>query len=122
MATQTPEKLDARVSAVDLTAKEYFLAVIDSSGEYDLAGIGEDAVGTIQEGKAAGLSSTVAQGGVVKCVAGVAIAAGDKIASDAVGKAKVVASTQHVVGIAMSAAAADLGVFELSLGREGILV
>ncbi len=122
MATQTPKDLDARVSAVDLTGKEYFLAIIDSSGEYDLAGLGENAVGTIQEGKAAGLSSTVALGGVVKCVAGTAIAAGDKVASDAAGKAKVVATTEHVVGVAMTAAAADLGVFELRLEQHGILV
>ena len=122
MATQQPQGFDARVSAVDLTGKEYYLAVIDSSGEYDLAGLGEPAVGTIQEGKAIGLSSTVALRGIVKCVAGTAIAAGDKVASDAAGKAKVVASGQHTIGVAFSAAAADLGVFELKLDQQGILV
>jgi hypothetical protein len=122
MATMTPQDLDARVSAVDLTGKEYFLAIIDSSGEYDLAGLGENAVGTIQEGKALGLSSTVALDGVVKCVAGTAIVAGEKIASDAVGKAKVVATTEHIVGVAMTAASADLVVFELRLEQHGILV
>ncbi len=122
MATQQPQNLDARISAADLTGKEYYLAVVDSSGEYDLAGLGENAVGTIQEGKAAGLSSTVALGGVVKCVAGTAIAAGDKVASDAAGKAKVVATTEHVVGVAMTAAGADLVVFELALDAQGILV
>ena len=121
MATQQPKNLDARVSAVDLTGKEYYLAIVDPSGEYDLGGLGDPAVGTIQEGKAAGLSSTVALGGVVKCVAGTAIVAGDKVASDAAGKAKVVASGEHTVGIAMTAAGADLVVFELALEQMGIL-
>jgi hypothetical protein len=121
MATQAPLDFDARVGAVDLTGKEYFIAVIDSAGKYDLAGLGENAAGIIHEGKAAGLSSTVARGGTSKCVAGVAIAAGDKIASDAAGKAKVVAVTEHVIGTALTAAAADLGIFEIQLAPAGIL-
>lgn len=121
MATQHPGMLLARESAVDLTGKEYFFAVVDSAGKFDIAGLGAQAIGSIQEGKAAGLHSTVMTSGVAKIVAGGAVAAGASVSSTALGKAKVVAITENICGIALTGAAADGEIIEVHLAVAGIL-
>lgn len=121
MATQEPGQVIAREGAVDLTGKEYFLVIIDANGLFDLAGLGEQAQGSIQEGKVAGLHSTAMISGISKVVAGVAITAGDAVASDAAGKLKVVAATENIVGYAMESAAADLEIIPVRLAVAGIL-
>ena len=121
MATQEPGQFIARNSGVNLTGKEYFWAKVNSSGDFVLAGLGDQALGTIQEGKVVGLHSTIMTSGVAKITAGVAIAAGDAVASDANGKAKVVAVGENVCGIAMEAAAADGVIFAVRLAVAGVL-
>lgn len=121
MAYQKPGLTESFDSAADLTGKEYFLAVVDSSAQADLAGAGENAVGTIQEGKVAGKHSTLMLSGITKVVAGAAVAAGAKVMSNAAGKGITATSTNHVVGVALTAAGAEDEVFAMHIGREGIL-
>jgi hypothetical protein len=121
MATQEPGQVIAREGAVDLTGKEYFLVKFDATGKLALCGLGEQAQGAIQEGKAAGLHSTAMISGISKVVAGVAITAGDAVASDAAGKLKVVAATENIVGYTTKSAAADGVIIPVRLAVAGIL-
>lgn len=93
---------DSAVGAADLSAKVYYLGTINSSGQLAVCGNQGIVAGVITEGKAAGLYSTFSRGPKIKCIAGGTIAAGERVESDANGKA--VAGTTAVFGVARTSA------------------
>jgi hypothetical protein len=117
---QVGSMMDCKPSGADLTGQEFHFATVDGNGALVLPALGGDAYGVIQEGKPVGQHSTVATGNQLKVVAAVAINEGDKITTAADGRARVVAAGQHVLGRALSAAAAG-ELVEFNFERQGIL-
>ena len=92
----------AAPAAVDLTGKLNYFGVINSDGEIDLAADGALVVGTITEEAALGGDATLSTGFILKVVAGAAITAGAKVASDGAGMAKTAATGNFIVGVALN--------------------
>src|SRR5690242_8920194 len=97
---KTGSQMDCKESAADLTGKEFFLAkyVTGTPAKLNLAGLGEKVAGTITEGKAQGLHTSIATGNQLKAIAGATIAVGDRLASDANGKVRVAGTGHYVFG------------------------
>lgn len=107
MAYQKPGICDSfETVSASLVDKEYLFAKLDTAGKVLLAGAGELAIGTVQEGKAVGQHSTIMITGITKIVAGAAFNAGVKLAADAAGKARLATTGQQVVAISLQAAGA----------------
>jgi len=102
------------VSGADLSANVGFGVKISSATW--VLGTDNAAQGVLVNGGAAsGDECTVARGYVPHCVAGAAIAAGDRISCAADGKWETAVSTDIPHGIALSAATADLDSFEADI-------
>lgn len=107
-------------AGADLSAKQYFFVAVAADGQVDPAGNGANADGVLQnDPDAAGKMADVAIAGISKVVAGAAITRGDKVASDAAGKAKTAVSTNRVLGLALAAAGADGDVIPVLLKLAG---
>jgi len=105
-------------AAADLSAKQYFLGAIDSSGQFALAGAGAQVDGVNQdEPDAAGKIMAMAISGVSKVSAGGTIAAGELVASDSAGEAVAAATGDNIAGVAM-AAAVDGDIFPVLLKTQ----
>lgn len=114
--------LGTEVAAADLSTKQHFAVKIVSGG-INLAGAGEAAIGILQNDPTSGQSAEVMVSGVSYAVAGGTVAKGDLIAADSAGKLVVATKAtvntsdaggaadpvvgSHVLGIALSAAAAN---------------
>ena len=94
----------ARNAGADLSSNLYYAAHIDTDGDVVLAGAGEHCIGAIIEGAVADNPVTVQFGGVAKMIAGAAVAAGARVASDANGKVVAATSGDFVIGTALEAA------------------
>lgn len=94
------------VAAADLSAKVHYLVKISAADAVNLAGVGDTAVGVLGNDPTAGQPAEVLVGIILPVVAGEAIAAGASIAPDATGRARTAVTDDHIVGIAVSAAAA----------------
>lgn len=94
------------LAAADLSSKRHYLVKVSAANAVNLAGAGETAIGVLDNAPESGEVCKVLVGVVCPVVAGEAIAAGDDIAPDATGRARVALSTDHVVGIALEAAGA----------------
>ena len=107
----------------DLSAGQFHFVLLASDGQVDLvASAGGDADGVLyNDPAAAGRAATVAISGIVKVVAGAAVAVGDKVQSDASGRAITAASGDHVLGKAVSAAGAAGDVISVLLINHHIL-
>lgn len=116
---QVGSMTDAKPSTVDLTGKEYHFAKRVAGG-FALCGNKEKPAGVISEGKAVGLHTSVNTGNQLKVVASAAIAVGDKVGSDANGKAVVAAATWYAFGEAISAADAN-ELVTINVTNEGIV-
>lgn len=111
------------LAAGDLSSAQYRFGVL-SSGNVAQSGVGasNDPIGVIQNAPdAAGKATTVRVLGESLCVAGAAITVGAKVTSDANGKAVTATTGDHVAGIAMTGASADLVVFKVFLKSSHIL-
>lgn len=98
------------------------LALALNEGKLELPAAGANVLGlslfTNDDAKA-GDSLTVQVKDIGKWIAGGAVAAGDELAVDAVGKAVKAAENQFIVGIALSAAAAAGTVISVQLTKSG---
>ena len=106
MATENNLTSISLAAAADLSAAQYKIVQINSSGQAALANATSLTVGVLQnKPTAAGRIATVAVHGVCKCVAGGSITAGARLTSDANGNA-VAASTagDAVIGVALDSA------------------
>lgn len=91
-------------AGADLSAKQYFIVKVDSSGDAVLAGDGEAAIGILQNKPTSGDAATVAVSGVSKCEAGASITAGALVSSDASGNVVTAATGDIVLGKALASA------------------
>ena len=120
------EENQARFSlpaAADLSAKQYYAVVVDTSGNAAVAGTGDRACGILQNAPAhAGRAASIAYGGVTKAVCGGAITIGDPVAVDSTGK--IVAETTGdawTVGIALETGASGT-IISMLLQPSGLMV
>lgn len=107
MATENTISAISLPAAADLSAAQYKIVTVNSSGQAALANATSTVVGVLQnKPSAAGRVATIADRGVSKVVAGAAITAGARVTSDASGNA-VAASIagDAVLGIALTGAA-----------------
>jgi hypothetical protein len=89
-------------TATDLSAKAHYLVKLSADMTVELAGNGESAVGVLQNKPASGKTADVKTAGRTPVYVGSAVTFGQKLASDANGKAVPAATGDHVVGIALS--------------------
>lgn len=135
MAWEIPVHDISLPAGVDLSASQYYIVGVNSSGQVVLAGAGAMAIGVLQNKPKLGESAQVRTLGESKVVAGAAINPGQLVAADATGKAKVAvaASTNtsdagvaqdplvgsHVLGLALTAAAAANEIITVALLHLG---
>lgn len=114
MATQNPNDSLTLEAAADLSTKQFYLAKLDANGKAVLAAAGTDKIiGAIEEPAKLASAAKVNTGGVIKVVAGGAVAIGDDVTSDANGKAiTTVTVGNRTIGIALAAAVLN-DVFEV---------
>jgi len=120
------EENQARFSlpaAADLSAKQYYAVIVDSSGNAAVAGAGERACGVLQNAPAAaGRAAAIAYGGVTKVVCGGAVTIGNPVAVDSAGK--IVAETTGdawTVGIALETGTSGK-IISMLLQPSGLMV
>jgi hypothetical protein len=89
-------------TATDLSAKTGYFAKMSADMTVALCGDGGKAVGVIQNDPVSGSAAVVRMMGRTSVVVGEAIDFGDKIASDADGKAATAATGDHVLGLALT--------------------
>ena len=91
-------------ASADLSAKQFFFAIIDGEGTVGLAGNGAAADGVIVNKPISGQSVSLAiPGDTVKVSAGAAVAAGANVASDANGQGVTAATTEYILGKCINA-------------------
>ena len=107
MATENSLLSISLPAAADLSAAQYKIVHINSSGQAALSNATSLGVGVLQnKPTAAGRIATVAHAGITKCVAGAAITAGVRVTSDANGNAIAAATAgDAVIGFAVTGAA-----------------
>ena len=91
-------------AGADLSAGQYLFVEIATDGQIDLVGsAGGSAIGVLYDKpSAAGRAARVVIGGVAKVEAGGTVTAADKVQSTAAGKAITAASSDHVLGRALT--------------------
>ncbi len=122
-ATDKNVKLATFEASADLSAHQYKAVKINSSGQLELAGAGEAAIGILYtKPSAAGQAASVAVSGeVYMLVGGTALATGARVASLAGGVAGVSTTTgHHALGICTRGAASG-GVAVVCLGFPAII-
>jgi hypothetical protein len=107
-------------AAADLSAKQYFLVKVDSTGKAALCGDGENAVGVLQNDPEAGQAATIATGGIAKVECGGVITTGGNVACNADGEAVAAASGDYIVGVALETGA-DGRIISINLDKNGKL-
>ena len=98
---------DTIPASADLSANQFLFHVIDASGELALAGDGTLAFVLQNEPDAAGVEGAVRILGITEYIAGAAVTAGDKIATNAAGKGIKAVATKQILGIALGDLALD---------------
>lgn len=110
-------------AAVDLDLKTGFFGVITATG-VNLAGNGVVADGVIVNVERAGAGFTIGlmttSGRLVPVVVNAAVTAGDKLGSDAGGKANTASSTDNIMGVAIDAGGADDDLVTCLFGFKGV--
>lgn len=76
-------------AAADLSAKQFYAVKLDTNGKIALAGVGDFAIGILQDAPASGKFGLVRVQGVSKFLAGTTITTADLIKSDSAAKAGV---------------------------------
>ncbi len=91
-------------ASADLSAKQFFFAIIDGAGTAGLAGDGVAADGVIQNKPTSGQALSLAiPGDTSKVSAGAAVAAGANVASDTNGQGVTAASGDYIQGKCLTA-------------------
>jgi hypothetical protein len=109
------------VSGADYSASQYLFVTVASDGEIDPVGTaGLPALGVLYNApQAKGIAAEVAIAGVAKVKAGAAFNAGVLIMSSAAGKAVTATSGNRILGMAVTAAAADGDIVSILLQPFG---
>ena len=106
MAYEIPGYSFTLPAGEDWANKQFRFGVLDNTGAVDVATDGAWVVGVVQNTPSVARAATVMNTGVSMVEAGEAIAIGDAIASDSLGRAKTSATGDVIVGRALEAAAA----------------
>ena len=115
-----PEMFEiAQAAGADLSAKTYFCATLDTSGNIVLAGDGVPVLGVIREGNTSGKPVTVLTGGVAKVSAGASFNAGVMVASDANGQVVLATTGEYSIGMALEASGGINEIVSVRLGPYG---
>lgn len=104
------------VAAADLSAKQYMFVKLDSAGKAAAITANTDrAIGVLQNAPTAGQEAQVLVVGGTKLVAGEAITEGAVLSTTSAGKADSItvgtATTQYILGTALTEVAADAEIF-----------
>lgn len=120
MATSQNNTTLSLEAGADLSAAQFLLVKAHTTAnQVVLCGDGQDAIGVlIEPAAAAGRAVTVANGGVVRAYAGASVSVGARVASDASGKIVTAASGDYVLGVALTAGAAN-AMIEVAWGKNG---
>lgn len=117
MAYDNPVLVKSHTAGADLSALQ-FRAVKFVGSDVNVAGLGENACGILQNKPASGDAADVMILGISRALSGAAFAAGAKLSCDAVGRVILAASGHHVIGIAQEAAggADEIVAIQVALG------
>lgn len=116
-AFSSPGRKLSLEAAADLSSSQFLGAVVNSSGDAAVAGIGVPIIGVIQnKPAAAGRATELMVTGTTKMFSGAAVTAGDDVAVDAAGKAVDAASGNHVLGLALTTVANADEILSVELG------
>lgn len=108
MATEEVLQCISVPANADLSTKQYYFMVVNSSGNAATAGAGT-AMGVLQNAPAAaGRAATLAIGGRTKVVLGGTVAIGDRVTSDSSGKCVAVTSGEIELGFAVEGGASGV--------------
>jgi hypothetical protein len=109
------------ISGADYSASQYLFMTIASDGEVDpVASAGAAAVGVLYNApNAQGVAAEIARRGIVKVKAGAAFSPGALIMSSAAGKAVTATTGLRILGMAVTAAAADGDIVSVLLESFG---
>jgi len=108
-------------AAADLSPHQYKFVVVDATGKAALAGDNGNAIGILQNKPTAGQSAAIKYAGPSKFIGAAAIAAGQKIGSNATGQGKTAVVGSHVFGTVMVDPGAAGQIGTLTLQFMGIL-
>lgn len=110
------------IAGADLSSAQFKFVTLEAGGAVIVANsAGENALGVCLVGGASGNAVTVCVGGSVMITAGGTIAAGDKVATTAAGKAATAATGNYVLGYAREAGV-DGQIIEIELIQGGNIV
>ncbi len=120
MAYQIPGfKLGTLVANADYSAKQFYLMKVNSSGNAELSGAGEAAIGVLQNEPASGKSAELMTFGVSKVQYGNTVTQGQQLMSDANGKAVPHTGTNEVIGVALeSGSSGEIGTALISISSS----
>src|SRR5215510_10160096 len=110
MATQNPELFSGITAAADLSTKQFYGVKLTADRAVNIATAGA-VFAVLQNKPKLGEAAALTNSGIVKCISGGVIAAGDKISTDANGKfVKITLASPGTlftdcIGIALEAAA-----------------
>lgn len=107
MATEVALDCRSKIAGADLSAKQFYVVKINSSGQIVLAGDGEVAYGVLQDKPVSGAVGAVAVFGQTKAILGGTVAAGAKVASDANGKVVTATTGENVLGVCVEGGAVN---------------
>lgn len=121
MASVFVTDLSSKFAAVDLTGKQYYMLVLDSNDEVDVAsGITDKIFGVLQNEPKLGQEASIKTDGNTKVVASASLALGVIVGPTTGGKAQVAVSTQFPRGTIVEAAGADEDIAVISLFQDGV--
>lgn len=119
MAYENPVLVKSYNAGEDLSTHQYKAVEFASGSVQRTNAITDVAVGVLQNDPSINQTAVVMHAGITKAIANAAIAQGAKCSVTAAGKLQTAVSTQHVLGIALEAAAADGDIFTLMLTPGG---
>jgi hypothetical protein len=114
-----PVLVTSFLAAEDLSTHQFKVMELSSGNVQRTNAITDVPIGVLQNDPASGGVADVMHDGVTRAVAGAAIAVGAKVACTAAGKVQTAATTQHVLGVALTAAAADGDIITVLLQMGG---
>lgn len=113
----------AKLAGADLSTKQYYLVKVDSNDEFVLCDdITDRPFGVLQNNPEQGQEANVQTEGNTKIVGTAALALDVVVSTATSGKAQVGVSTQHGIGVVVTATAADLEIGVIKLFNDAAVI
>lgn len=113
MATENPVLVLSFPATANLASSQFYAMELATAGVTVCNATTDVSIGILQNDPASGAAADVCVSGKSKAVAGAAISINAKCSVTAAGKIQTAATGQHVIGIALEAAAGDNSIFTL---------